>query len=249
MKWHIGCSGFSYREWKETFYPVGLPQRKWFEYYSTRFDTLELNVTFYKFPQLSALQKWYAISPPGFLFSLKAPRLITHYKSFNDCEKYLDDFYNTIQEGLQEKIGCVLFQMPPKFTYSEERLQLIIDNLRPACTNVVEFRHESWWQESIFKKLGENNIVFTGHSHPIGVPDEPVANTNVAYYRFHGVPTLFYSAYGHETLARIADGLLAKEDLHEVFVYFNNTASMAAIENAVWLKQYLERKLLPVPLV
>ena len=101
MKWHIGCSGFLYRDWKNIFYPEKLPQRKWFEYYATQFDTLELNVTFYKFPQLSSLQKWYNDSPPEFLFSLKVPRLITHYKQLKDCESLLDDFYGTVEGRIE----------------------------------------------------------------------------------------------------------------------------------------------------
>src|ERR1700747_49503 len=112
MKWFIGCSGFHYKEWKGIFYPEKLPQRKWFEYYSSRFNTLELNTTFYRFPQLGVLQNWYEKSPADFRFSVKAPRLITHYKQFNDSRQLLADFYGTIREGLQDKLGPVLFQLP-----------------------------------------------------------------------------------------------------------------------------------------
>ena len=72
IQWHIGCSGFHYKEWKEVFYPKGLPQRKWFDYYCEHFDTLELNVTFYRFPEMASLQNWYNKSPARFLFSVKA---------------------------------------------------------------------------------------------------------------------------------------------------------------------------------
>src|ERR1044072_2743501 len=81
-KWWIGCSGFYYREWREAFYPQGLPQRKWFEFYCESFNTVELNVTFYRFPKLEDLQGWYHRSPDDFRFTVKAPRLITHYKRF-----------------------------------------------------------------------------------------------------------------------------------------------------------------------
>ncbi len=241
IKWHIGCSGFMYRDWKEVFYPADLPQRKWFEYYSTRFDTLELNVTFYKFPQLKALQKWYDISPPGFSFSLKVPRLITHYKHLKDCERELGDFYDTVEEGLKEKLGCILFQLPPKFSYTPERLQLLIDAVRPGINNVVEFRNESWWQEDVLKTLKKNKISFSGVSHP-SLPDSAIFNINPAYYRFHGVPKMFYSVYQHATLKRIADELLLNKSMKEVFVYFNNTAAPGAIENAEWLREYVLAK-------
>lgn len=240
MKWHIGCSGFLYREWKEHFYPEKLPQRLWFEHYASVFDTLELNVTFYKFPELKSLQKWYYTSPAHFSFSLKVPRLITHYKQMKDCESLLNDFYSTVEEGLKEKLGCVLFQFPPKFVYTEERLQLLINNLKPDVRNVVELRDKSWWDKKIFKIIKEHNIIFSGISHPT-LPDhqEPVFNNPDAYYRFHGIPKLFYSEYSETDLKTVADEILKKKTLKEVFVYFNNTATSAAIKNALWLREYV----------
>src|SRR5262245_59274802 len=107
MNWHIGCSGFHYREWKGMFYPEKTPQRLWFEYYSSQFNTLELNVTFYRFPQLSFLQNWYQKSPENFQFTVKVPRLITHYKQFNETQDMLNDFYGTVKEGLKQKLGAV----------------------------------------------------------------------------------------------------------------------------------------------
>ncbi|MEP7163557.1 MAG: DUF72 domain-containing protein [Ferruginibacter sp.] len=238
-KWHIGCSGFQYREWKDVFYPEKLPQRKWFEYYSTQFNTLELNVTFYRFPQLKSLQNWYNTSPPDFNFSVKAPRLITHYKQFNDCERLLNDFYGTITEGLKDKAGSILFQLPPKFTYITERLEMIIDNMRSGFKNTVEFRHASWWNEEVYKRLKENSIAFCGISHPTLPADALFTNVH-AYYRFHGVPRLYYSVYDNAELKKIADQLLAAKNLEELFVYFNNTAAIGAIENAMWLKNYVQ---------
>ena len=92
MEWQIGCSGFHYKDWKGIFYPDKMPQRQWFEYYSSRFHTLELNVTFYRFPQLPFLENWYAKSPDHFSFAVKVPRLITHYKQFKDSQSLLTDF-------------------------------------------------------------------------------------------------------------------------------------------------------------
>ena len=161
IQWHIGCSGFHYKDWKEIFYPKGVPQRLWFEYYCQHFHTLELNVTFYRFPQVSMLKSWYEKSPVYFSFSVKAPRLITHYKKMKDCEKLLDDFYNTVTEGLKEKAACILFQFPPSFDYTLERLEKIINNFKPQFSNVVEFRHISLWNEEVYKKLGKNKITFS----------------------------------------------------------------------------------------
>ena len=111
-KWLIGCSGFAYKEWKEVFYPQGLPQSRWFEFYTEHFNTLELNVTFYRFPTLKSLQAWYNKAPDGFVFSAKVPRWITHYRKFEETERMMGDFYGLLKDGLKEKTGCVLFQLP-----------------------------------------------------------------------------------------------------------------------------------------
>src|SRR3954470_19712801 len=120
IKWHIGCSGFHYKHWKGVFYPEDLPQKKWFEYYCQFFDTLELNVTFYRFPQLSFLQNWHDKTPTKFRFAVKAPKAITHYKKFSGTADMLTDFYTTVRDGLKDKLGCILFQLPPRLSYSEE---------------------------------------------------------------------------------------------------------------------------------
>ena len=238
IKWHIGCSGFHYREWKSNFYPEDRPQKKWFEFYSTQFNTLELNVTFYRFPQLSILERWHRQSPPNFCFAVKAPRLITHYKQFNGCKSLIDDFYDTVQKGLKEKLGVVLFQLPPSFTYSIERLEHIVQNLRSGAHNVVEFRNAGWWRQEVYETLKANNIIFSGISYP-ALPAMVVVNHTIVYYRFHGVPELYHSAYTHPVLKEMADSLLKNKKVKEVFLYFNNTASVAAIENAMWIKAYI----------
>ena len=241
MKWHIGCSGYHYRDWKEVFYPPGLPQKKWFEYYNSRFDTLELNVTFYRFPQLKFLQNWYDVSSPDFLFTVKAPRLITHYKKFNNCGDLLKDFYDTTIAGLNKKLGTVLFQFPPSFAYSPDHLERIVKNLSGEVKNVVEFRHPSWWAKDVFKKLKKEKIIFSGISHP-KLTDEVVINNKTAYYRFHGIPDLYYSAYSHDKLQSVADALIKDTTVKEAYIYFNNTATIGAIENAMWLKKYVDNK-------
>lgn len=241
MNWHIGCSGFHYRDWKEVFYPAGIPQRKWFEYYSSQFDTLELNVTFYRFPQVKFLQNWYMVSPADFKFSVKAPRLITHYKQFRDCERLLDDFYTTIEQGLKDKLGAVLFQLPPKFHFTDERLEILLSNMRKGVTNTFEFRHDSWWTEPVYQRLKKEKILFSGISHP-KLPDETIVTNKKAYYRFHGVPKLYYSAYKEDMLKRVADDLIKDKTVKEAYIYFNNTADIGAIENAVWLMNYIKGK-------
>lgn len=238
ISWHIGCSGFHYKEWKEEFYPRGVPQRKWFDYYCTHFNTLELNVTFYRFPQVSFLENWYQKSPGDFIFSIKAPRLITHYKKFNDTQQLLDDFYGTAKEGLREKLGPVLFQFPAQLKYDEIKLQQIIEQLDNSFTNVLEFRDANWWREDVYRLLAKHKIVFCGMSHPT-LPDQAIVKTTTAYYRFHGVPKLYYSEYAASFLDRISREIQSYAPVKTAYLYFNNTAALAAIHNAAYLRDRL----------
>ena len=236
--WRIGCSGFHYKEWKDYFYPSGLPQRLWFDHYAKYFNTIELNVSFYQFPKLASLQKWFTSSPDDFVFSLKVPRLITHYKKFNNTVQLLADFYDIAEAGLGEKLGAVLFQLPPQIQYSPEMLQKLIGSVRKGCCNVMEFRHNSWWQQQVYKELAKHDIVFCGSSHP-KLPDDLVINTNTVYYRFHGVPVLFKSQYDNDFLQDKAAAIKKKKKMATAYLYFNNTWGTAALENAKWLKEYV----------
>jgi uncharacterized protein YecE (DUF72 family) len=236
--WYIGCSGFHYKHWKGSFYPEGLPQTKWFNYYCEHFNTLELNVTFYRFPQLSFLQSWHQKSPDGFKFAVKAPRAITHYKKFNGTTDLISSFYNTTRDGLQEKLGCVLFQLPPNFHYSEEHLQKIINSLDNSFLNVLEFRHNSWWNEVVYETLAKKNITFCGMSHP-SLPKDLIANASLFYYRMHGEGQLYASNYENAQLADLTTRIKALEKAEEVYVFFNNDIHTYAVYNALDMKKMI----------
>jgi uncharacterized protein YecE (DUF72 family) len=231
IDWHIGCSGFHYKHWRGTFYPQDLAQKRWFGYYAQHFKTLELNVTFYRFPKLSFVRNWYDQAPKDFKFSVKAPRAITHFKQFHHTADMLGDFYGTIGEGLQEKLGPVLFQLPPRLAYTEERLERILGQLDPGFSNVLEFRHESWWQPLVYERLAQRGVAFCGMSHP-ELPQQLVANTATVYYRFHGVPDLYRSAYGEASLKQFADQLKVNDSVKEAWCFFNNDVAVAAIPDA-----------------
>lgn len=231
VNWHIGCSGFYYKHWKEIFYPEGLPQRKWFEFYCEHFNTLELNVTFYRFPQLVSLKSWQERSPDNFSFSVKAPRIITHFKQFHNVTDLISDFYSIIHEGLGSKLGCVLFQMPPRIAYNEERLYRIIDSLDRSFNNVLEFRHESWWNPNVYKTMSEREITFCGMSHP-QLPRDIIQNTKILYYRFHGIPELYKSPYKLSDLTNFVEAVENNRKTNQAFIYFNNDIDASAIANA-----------------
>jgi uncharacterized protein YecE (DUF72 family) len=238
IQWRIGCSGFHYREWKDLFYPPETPQRKWFDYYCTRFNTLELNYTFYRFPQVAPLESWYDKSPPSFNFSIKAPRLITHFKQFRDVRPLLDDFYNVAKEGLKDKLGPVLFQFHPKTVYSPYLLEEILGQLDAEVTNVLEFRDVSWWREDVYQALAARRVVFCGISHP-HLPNTPIINGPLVYYRFHGVPVLYKSEYPTQFLDEVSNTILAEGQVRDAYLYLNNTAKGHAIKNALYLQEKL----------
>ena len=238
INWKIGCSGFHYKEWKGIFYPQSLPQKDWFKFYAEKFNTLELNVTFYRFPVLKSLETWYDTAPDNFSFAVKAPRLITHYKKFSDCSRLIDDFYTLITKGLKEKLGPVLFQLPPKYVYTNERLDLIVKSMYKEFKNVIEFRDPSWWTFEVLNKLKREGLTFCGIDYP-GLPNDVIVTNKTVYYRFHGRPRLYYSAYKKIDLIRVADMIRASKKPTNVYLYFNNTATEAAIKNAVRVKKYI----------
>ncbi len=231
MQCFIGCSGFYNKDWKEVFYPKGLAQSKWFEFYCSQFNTLELNTTFYRFPTVEMLEKWYSKSPADFMFSVKAPRLITHYKQFTETENLLNDFYSTVAEGLKEKLGTILFQLPSKIIYSDELLERIVQSVNKNFLNVFEFRNEGWWNKKVFDILASHEISFCGISIK-GLPDDIIANSPVAYYRFHGIERLYFSEYSLQTIKNFAAALQHQSKIKTAYIFFNNTATMASINNA-----------------
>ncbi|SOD18998.1 DUF72 domain-containing protein [Pedobacter xixiisoli] len=231
MKWQIGCSGFYYKEWKDFFYPKGLAQKDWFKFYCENFNTIEINSSFYKVPSPKSLDKWYNDSVADFSFTMKAPRLITHYKKLEGCKNDFWEFNQIVSEGLKEKLAYILFQFPPSFVFSEERLERLIDLLATVNSqNVVEFRHSSWWTEIVYSKLAENHIIFSGQSHPSNLPESIIKTGSNIYYRFHGKAVLYKSEYELLVLEDFVKAIPA--DTQQVFVYFNNTWGNGAITNA-----------------
>lgn len=234
LKLHIGCSSFYNANWKPEFYPEDLAKSKWFDFYSQHFSTYEMNGTFYKAPTLKVMQNWYKKCQEGFIYAVKAPKIITHLKKFKECDEEIKTFYQVCEEGLREKLGPLLFQLPPSFHYSEENIELVIKNLKTEFTNVVEFRHESWWKKEVFEILKQNKITFCNVSHPT-LPDSIIQTSKIGYLRFHGSPKMFYSSYSDEYLNKIYEEIKANS-FEEFYIFFNNTASVAGILNALEMK-------------
>ena len=214
-------------------------QKEWFSYYCSYFSTYEYNGSFYRMPTVSGLEKWYDKTPAYFKFSIKAPKTITHNKKMIDCQQEISDFYSVITNGLKDKLACVLWQFPPGFSYTDERLRLITQHLDNSFKNVIEFRNISWWQQHVFKELATKQLTFCNVSYP-GLPTSMVYNTNIAYIRLHGIPKLFYSEYTYNEIEALYSELL-KTTVIECYVYFNNTASLAGIINAMQLQKLQDK--------
>lgn len=235
LKIHIGCSSFYNSNWKPEFYPENLPKSKWFDFYCQHFSTYEMNGTFYKAPTLKVMQNWHSKSPEGFIYAVKAPKIITHLKKFKDCEEEINTFYEVCKEGLKEKLGPILFQLPPSFHYSEENLELVLKNLNFNFKNTVEFRHGSWWKKEVFEILEKHKIIFCNVSHPT-LPDTISKTNSIGYLRFHGSPKMFYSSYSNDYITEIKSKII-ENSFKEFYIYFNNTASTAGVLNALEMKK------------
>jgi uncharacterized protein YecE (DUF72 family) len=117
------------------------------------------------------------------------------------------------------------------FHYDEEKLERIINNLQPSFNNVIELRHESWWRDDVYKALADHNITFCGMSYPT-LPDDVIQNTAVVYYRFHGVPDLYWSPYSTDFLKKVVNSVKHNDNTKQGWFYFNNDADVCAISNA-----------------
>ncbi len=237
MRIYIGCSGYYYQHWQGLFYPESLSTSRWFAFYAKQFDTVEINASFYRFPTESAVRRWYRQAPAGFTYSVKAPRLITHQKRFHDCEKLLEDLYHVLA-GLRERLGCLLFQLPPSLPFSKEMLTRVLGGMSPGFHNIIEFRHTSWWRQEVYEALCEKQVGFCAVSAP-GLPDNLIVTTSDLYLRLHGNPW-YVQNYSEQELAewsrRIKD---AQTDY--AWVYFNNDSNAFAPGNATTFRELLTK--------
>jgi uncharacterized protein YecE (DUF72 family) len=157
MQLHAGTSGFSYKEWKGSFYPEKMKNDAMLPYYAERFDTVELNNTFYRLPNETTLQQWAAQVPEGFRFSLKASRIITHIKRLKDVGEPVDYLFHVTQ-ALGAARGPILFGLPPNMKQDLERLHGLLSLIPTGVRAAIEFRHESWHDDAVFAALREHGV-------------------------------------------------------------------------------------------
>ncbi|MEW6602290.1 MAG: DUF72 domain-containing protein [Nitrospirota bacterium] len=238
--YRTGCSGFLYDSWRGAFYPEDLPHKKWLSFYMRKFDTVELNVTFYRLLKKEAFERWYKETPPGFRFSLKGSRFITHVKKLKDVELPLSTFFNATAP-LLEKLEVILWQLPPNLRLNMKNLEDFVENLKPyPVRHVFEFRHKSWLVKKVFNLMSAANIGICMADWPEFINDLP-PTADFVYIRRHGEGGSYATNYTPEQLKNDAKKIKEYMKLgKDVYIYFNNDAFAYAPKNAQELKTILE---------
>lgn len=235
--YRVGTSGFSYGHWRGTFYPERLPQRRWLEHYAEHFDTVELNNPFYRLPSEKSMVGWRDRVPEGFRYAVKASRFITHVKQLREVEDATETFL--ARAGvLGERLGPVLYQLPPGMGRDPELLEGFLAALPPGVKHVVEFRNRSWYDEEVLELLRRHGVGFCVHDMK-DLESPLVATADFAYLRFHGPTGTYAGNYPEETLRCWAERIAGMGDLRETYVYFNNDIGGHAVHNARTLRELL----------
>lgn len=233
----IGTSGWVYPHWSGVFYPPGLPQSRWLEFYAGRFPTVEVNNSFYRLPSAETFRAWRSRVPQGFVFSVKASRFITHVKRLRDPRAPLRLLIGRAGY-LDAMLGPLLFQLPPRFPVDLDRLETFLRALPASVRSVMEFRDPSWHVPAVYDLLQRYGVGYCIMVAPTLTCD-PIVTGRLLYARFHA-PAGSGPAFGRRRLnvwARRLDGLLQQADAG--YVYFNNDAAGAAVADAAVLRSLL----------
>jgi uncharacterized protein YecE (DUF72 family) len=236
----VGCSGWNYASWKDEFYE-GTPARSWLQHYARRFDTVEVNNTFYRLPMRSSVARWVDETPQDFLFSVKASRYLTHIKRLTDLGAGIARYYERIEPLVRSpKLGPVLWQLPATFRRDDDRLAAALGAL-PQGRHCFEFRHASWFTEAVYELLRT-------HGAALVIGDRPEVRdfqtfeftADWTYVRFHYGSRGRRGNYSDRELEEWAQRFEEWSDDVEILAYFNNDWEVFAVRNALWLKKRLE---------
>jgi uncharacterized protein YecE (DUF72 family) len=235
----IGCSGWQYKHWRGDFYPVELPTSRWFDYYAARFDTVEINNTFYRLPATETFARWAERAPAGFLFAVKASRFLTHMKKLKDPEEPLARLFERMRP-MRRHLGPVLYQLPPGWKLDLARLEHFLQALPKRAGHVLEFRDPSWYADTVSALLERYGVSRCLHDMKGSATGEERVGPLV-YVRFHGASGTYSGAYPPDRLRRWAVWLnRQRRDGCEIYAYFNNDVGGHAPRDAVMLRRLLE---------
>jgi uncharacterized protein YecE (DUF72 family) len=230
---YLGTSGWQYRDWRGTFYPQKLKQDGWLEHYSERFQTVEVNNTFYRLPERKTFEDWAARTPDDFVFVVKASRYLSHIRRLQEPEEPVRRLMERAT-GLGRKLGPVLIQLPPTLKKNvpalDETLSVFEDSVRVA----MEFRHETWFDD-------ETRDMLTKHGSALCLADRgsrvisPLWRTaSWIYLRLHEGRAQPRPCYGKKSLDSWVDRLLSlSQSGDDIYVYFNNDTRGCAIRDSI----------------
>lgn len=227
----IGCSGWSYKDWRGPFYPPEVKVKDHLAYYASQFGTAEINASFYRLPTEKAVAAWRDSVPDGFVFAWKASRFLTHNKKLNDPKDSLELIVGRMAP-LGDRFGPILFQLPPSLHLDYQRLATFLGLLPKGRRCTVEFRHPGWYRADIFRLLGDHDVALTISDHH-DAPSPWEATASFVYIRAHGPGGRYYGRYDDGALKQMAGRLKDwRKAGKDVFCYFDNDIRSAAPQDA-----------------
>ena len=229
-RYYIGTSGWNYDHWSEVFYPASLPSTGWLKFYAQYFDTVEINFSFYRLPERATFEKWRAETPDGFTFAVKASQYLTHQKKLKDPAESLERIISRAR-GLGDKLGPILYQLPPRWKVNVSRLREFLALLPGDIRHVMEFRDPSWLTDEVFDLLSEHSVGYCIMSAP-DLPRIMKATAPFAYVRMHNGGYETEGNYEEPQLEWWSEQVLRFLKDVDVYVYFNNDYKGFAVRNA-----------------
>ncbi|MBI3943622.1 MAG: DUF72 domain-containing protein [Chloroflexi bacterium] len=212
-----------------------MAQSDWFHHYAARFNTVEINNSFYRLPAPKVFDQWQAQAPPDFLYAVKASRYLTHLKRLKDPAEPLEKFLSHARH-LGHTLGPILYQLPPRWKPNLQRLADFASMLPADLCHVVEFRDARWFIDSVREVLAQHRISFCVCDMP-GLYCPQWITGSIVYLRFHGSTAMYAGRYSREELVHWAEFIRSQlADDKDVFAYFNNDAAGNAIVNAQELR-------------
>ena len=244
MTLFVGTSGWQYADWRDAFYPAGMPQRAWLAHHAAEFATVEVNNAFYRLPERSVFERWREQTPAGFVVAVKVSRYLTHVRRLRDPREPVGRLVDRAA-GLGDRLGPYLLQLPPTMRSDPVRLDDCLAAFPPGSRVAVEPRHESWWTDEVETVLRRHGAALAWADRR-GRPVAPLWRTAPwGYVRMHEGTAAPRPSYGRSALgtwlARI-DGAWPGARRSDVFVYFNNDHGAAAVRNARTLRRMAERR-------
>lgn len=233
----IGCSGWSYKDWRGIVYPTDAPARTWFSHYEQRFDTVEINNTFYRLPAATTVEQWAAQAPPGFCYAVKVGQFGSHRMKLRDAASWLPRHLERV-ELLGPHLGPNLLQLPPRWTRNVERLEEFLSAAPRSIRWAVELREPSWLHDDVFDALARHGAALCIHDLLADHPWE--LTTGWTYVRFHGPRALEDKYRGRYGPRRLGPALERMQtwigEGVDVYGYFNNDDAGHAVTDAAWLR-------------